>query len=85
MSLESKVIWSEGMFLNPQHFQQQERYFERYVDGRCRAMGAYNWGFQELELDEQLLKLVPATALSKRRKNVFRKNRADHWRFQWHR
>jgi len=25
MSLSSKVIWSEGMFLNPHHFQQYDR------------------------------------------------------------
>ena len=57
MSLDSKVIWSEGMFLNPQHFQQQERYFERYVSGKCSAYGAYGWGIQEFEIDQELLKL----------------------------
>ena len=57
MSLDSKVVWSEGMFLNPQHFQQQERYFERYVDGKCSAYGAYGWGLHEFEIDLQLLKL----------------------------
>ena len=57
MSLDSKVVWSEGMFLNPQHFQQQERYFERYVEGKCSAYGAYGWGLQEYEIDLQLLKL----------------------------
>jgi len=57
MSLESKVVWSEGMFLNPQHFQQQERYFERYIDGKCSAYGAYGWGLQHFEIDQQLLKL----------------------------
>ena len=57
MSLESKVVWSEGMFLNPQHFQQQERFFERYVDGKCSAYGAYGWGLHEFEIDKQLLKL----------------------------
>lgn len=57
MSLDSKVVWSEGMFLNPQHFQQQERYFERYVDGRCSAFGAYGWGVHEFEIDQELLKL----------------------------
>lgn len=57
MSLESKVVWSEGMFLNPQHFQQQERYFERYINGKCSAYGAYGWGLQEFEIDHQLLKL----------------------------
>ncbi|TVZ38909.1 type VI secretion system protein ImpJ [Alteromonadaceae bacterium 2753L.S.0a.02] len=57
MSLESKVVWQEGMFLNPQHFQQQERYFERYINERCAASGEYNWGVQEFEIDQQLLKL----------------------------
>lgn len=57
MSFESKTIWSEGMFLNPQHFQQQERYLERYIDGRCSAHGSYGWGLQEFELDRQLLGL----------------------------
>ncbi|WP_196137612.1 type VI secretion system baseplate subunit TssK [Aliikangiella sp. G2MR2-5] len=57
MSLDSKVVWGEGMFLNPQHFQQQERYFERYIDGKCAAYGAYGWGVESFEVDQQLLKL----------------------------
>lgn len=57
MSLDSKVIWSEGMFLNPQHFQQQERYLEQFVHGKCNAMGAYAWGISSLEFDKDLLKL----------------------------
>lgn len=57
MSLDSKVVWSEGMFLNPQHFQQQERYFERLVEGKCSAYGAYGWGIHEFEIDQQLLTL----------------------------
>jgi type VI secretion system protein ImpJ len=57
VSLDSKVVWAEGMFLSAQHFQQQERYIERYVDGRCVAHGAYGWGMQDFEIDQQLLKL----------------------------
>lgn len=57
MSLDSKVVWSEGMFLNPQHFQQQERYFERLLDQKCSAFGAYGWGLHDFEIDQQLLKL----------------------------
>jgi len=57
MSLDSKVVWSEGMFLNPQHFQQQERYFERLLEGKCSAYGAYGWGMHEFEIDQQLLTL----------------------------
>ncbi len=57
MSLDNKVIWSEGMFLNPHHFQQQERYVERYIDGKCAAYGAYGWGIHHIEVDQELLKL----------------------------
>ena len=57
MSLDSKVVWSEGMFLNPHHFQQQERYLERYIQGKCSAMGAYAWGINQLDLDQELLNL----------------------------
>jgi len=57
MSLDSKVIWSEGMFLNPHHFQQQERYFERYINEKCSAYGGYGWGIHRLDYDKELLKL----------------------------
>lgn len=57
MSHENKVVWSEGMFLNPQHFQQQERYLERYIAGRTLNTELKLWGFTQLEIDQQLLKL----------------------------
>ncbi len=66
MSLDNKVIWSEGMFLNPQHFQQQERYFQQYVDGRCSAFGGYGWGLHEIEVDAQLLKLGKVSVVKAR-------------------
>ncbi len=55
MASNNKVIWSEGLFLRPQHMQQQERYFERYVQLRAGHASPYAWGFQELELDHDLL------------------------------
>lgn len=64
MSLDSKVVWSEGMFLNPQHFQQQERYFERFVNAKSNAFGMYGWGLSEFELDHQLLKLGKLSVIS---------------------
>jgi type VI secretion system protein ImpJ len=57
MSTNNKVVWSEGMFLRPQHFQQQDRYLERYVDGRTNAAGPYLWGFSSFQIDSELLKL----------------------------
>ncbi|HUO80219.1 MAG TPA: type VI secretion system baseplate subunit TssK [Steroidobacteraceae bacterium] len=55
MSGNSKVVWSEGLFLRPQHFQQQERYFERYVETRCQALRSHSWGCTELEFERDLL------------------------------
>ena len=57
MSDRSKVIWSEGLFLRPQHFQQQERYLEAYVEGRTGSLRADGWGFDELELDRDVLSI----------------------------
>lgn len=57
MSGNSKVIWSEGMFLRPQHFQQHDRYIENFVNNRCLGMKAYSWGFYELQIDTDLLKI----------------------------
>lgn len=69
MSLDSRVVWAEGMFLNPQHFQQQDRYIERYIDSKCSAYGAYAWGVHDFEVDQQLLKLGKISLL--RAKGVF--------------
>lgn len=57
MSANNKVIWSEGMFLRPQHFQQQDRYLERYVEGRTQSLGAYLWGFSDIAIDQEPLSL----------------------------
>ena len=55
MSWYSKVVWSEGLFLRPQHFQQQDRHAEWYVEARSRAAGGLFWGFTHLEIDEAAL------------------------------
>ena len=57
MSASSKVIWSEGMFLRPQHLQQHQRYVESLVEGRCRPAAAYPWGFASLAIDEAALEV----------------------------
>lgn len=56
MSLFDKVIWSEGMFLRPQHFQQQDRYLENLLRQRSSASRPYAWGLSELAIDHDLLK-----------------------------
>lgn len=57
MSWNNKIIWSEGLFLRPQHFQQHDRYIEMLIHARCSGMAPYSWGIEELELDENLLTL----------------------------
>jgi type VI secretion system protein ImpJ len=55
MTQARKVVWYEGLFLQPQHLQQQERYFERYADLRSRSLIPHSWGFTHIELDPGLL------------------------------
>lgn len=57
MSWHNKVIWTEGMFLRPVHFQQQERHFQHWVEARCGGLQSYAWGVTHLEIDQQLLTL----------------------------
>ncbi|MES9901532.1 MAG: type VI secretion system baseplate subunit TssK [Sedimenticola sp.] len=57
MALNSKVIWNEGLFLRPQHLQQQMRHVEWVIDERLQVFNNYGWGFRSIKLDEHLLKL----------------------------
>jgi type VI secretion system protein ImpJ len=57
MSWDNKVIWSEGLFLRPQHLQQNDRYFEKFVRGRTASLRGYGWGVTELALNRDLLGL----------------------------
>ena len=55
MSENNRIIWSEGLFLRPQHFQQQERHLETWIEGRTAALRTHSWGFMELEIERDLL------------------------------
>jgi type VI secretion system protein ImpJ len=57
MSWRNKVVWSEGLFLRPQHFQQETRYLEHFVELRSGGLRPYSWGFSELSLDADLLRI----------------------------
>ena len=65
MSWYNKVAWSEGLFLRPQLFQQQERYLEQMAHKRASAYGPFFWGFRSFQIDNESLslgKLVLASA-----------------------
>ncbi len=52
-----RVIWSEGLFLRPQHFQQLERSVEMLVETRAAGLLSPSWGLSSLRLDEEALKI----------------------------
>ncbi|MET0382004.1 MAG: type VI secretion system baseplate subunit TssK [Burkholderiaceae bacterium] len=52
-----RVIWSEGLFLRPQHFQQLERSVEMLVESRTAGLLSPSWGLSSLRLDEEALKI----------------------------
>ena len=57
MSWENKVVWTEGLFLQPQHLQQQDRYLERLVRTSTAGLVPFSYGLSQLELDADLLTL----------------------------
>ena len=57
MHWENRVVWSEGLFLQPQHLQQQERYFDRLVRTSTAGLVPFGWGLTQLEIDGDLLAL----------------------------
>jgi type VI secretion system protein ImpJ len=57
MSLISKPLWTEGLRVRPQHFQQQDRWIEHLIEGRVAGVRHCNWGLRALTLDKELLPL----------------------------
>jgi type VI secretion system protein ImpJ len=55
MSMTSKVLWGEGLFLRPQHFQQQDQYHEHRLHESVKALHPYAWGVSHLQLDRDAL------------------------------
>ncbi len=55
MRSKSKILWSEGMFLTPHHFQQWEDYQEQTLDFRLKSLVSFNWGLTDLEINRDAL------------------------------
>ncbi|MYN04508.1 type VI secretion system baseplate subunit TssK [Pseudoduganella sp. DS3] len=53
--MASKVLWGEGLFLRPQHFQQQDRYHEYRLHRSVKAVHPYAWGVDRLAVDMEAL------------------------------
>jgi type VI secretion system protein ImpJ len=55
MKLLSRVVWSEGMYLGPHHFQVQSRYFEDSIQFAMSSLWFSAYGLSGIELDTEAL------------------------------
>ncbi len=66
MSWNNKVVWSEGMFLQPQHFQQHDRYLAATLEERVSNLRPHSFGFSELRFDDALMRQGKLSLLAAR-------------------
>src|SRR5215471_16505405 len=52
----SNVVWSEGMYLGPHHFQAQNRYFEDSIRFAASSLWFAPYGFTGWALDDEALR-----------------------------
>ena len=50
-----KILWGEGLFLRPQHFQVQDTYHEQRLNQTIRSTIPYAYGVQSIRFDETQL------------------------------
>ena len=55
MIQSSKVLWGEGLFLRPQHFQRQDAYHEWRLAQAMRQLHPYSWGVRRMHIDSDAL------------------------------
>ncbi|OOF53323.1 type VI secretion system baseplate subunit TssK [Rodentibacter genomosp. 2] len=54
MSLSNRVLWKEGLFIRPQHFQQESRFLATQLK-HVIDISVYNLGFESVVFDQQQL------------------------------
>ena len=55
MFRSNKVLWGEGQFLRPQHFQFQDAYHEWRTAETAASLHPYAWGLRKLVIDVDAL------------------------------
>ncbi len=55
MKLLSKLVWSEGMYLAPHHFQAQNRYFEDSIHFATASLWNESYGLAAIQMDHDAL------------------------------
>ena len=56
MSRVNRILWGEGMFLRPQHFQQQDLFMEQRIASTLREVHANPWGIRTAVIDPDALR-----------------------------
>ena len=51
----NNVVWREGLFIRPQHFQQNDRHYDYELRTRTIESGSNRWGLFDLDIDTQFL------------------------------
>jgi type VI secretion system protein ImpJ len=64
MKANNPVAWLEGLFLQPQHFQQQQRYIDNLIHKKQQVRSHNEWGFLTLVLNLDLLSIGKITLSS---------------------
>ncbi|MBF0785583.1 type VI secretion system baseplate subunit TssK [Muribacter muris] len=57
MSSQNRIIWQEGLFIKPQHFQQQQRHIDYLLHSQLTTLSHYHYGISALEINRELLNL----------------------------
>jgi type VI secretion system protein ImpJ len=63
MKFLSRVVWSDGMYLAPHHFQTQSRYFEDSIAFLAGSLWREPWGLLHFELDTKAIENGTASVL----------------------
>lgn len=53
--LPEKIQWAEGMLLTPQHFQQQDHYWQAMLQFSRALQQPYHWGIVDCQIDQAAL------------------------------
>lgn len=49
--MQPRVVWKEGLFMRPQHFQQSDRHFTYELMTRTKELSANSWGLFDINID----------------------------------
>jgi len=55
MTSQERLVWYEGMTLDPHHFQQWDRHYRGLLNARIRSLSVLDWGLTRLLFDNESL------------------------------